>query len=174
MPSAKQCAGKREAVLCTASVIFLQGADAEKKAAELIGNMKAEFEAVRNAPVSDGTKTVYFEVSPLEYGLWTAGKGTFMNEAAEMMGLRNCFDDVEGWAEISEEQVIERDPDYIVTISMYYGDGPTPEEEILGRKGWENMKAVKNKKILNLRDNELSRPGPRLVDGVKALYEFAE
>ena len=25
----------------------------------------------------------------------------------------------------SEEQVIARDPDYIVTITMYYGEGPT-------------------------------------------------
>ena len=57
-------------------------------------------------------KTVYFEVSPLQWGLWTAGKGTFMDELATMCGLTNAFADVEGWAEISEEQVLERNPDY--------------------------------------------------------------
>ena len=55
--------------------------------------------------------------------------------------------------EISK-QVLERNPDYIVTISMYYGEGPTPEEEILARPGWENVTAVKNGKILNLQNNE--------------------
>ena len=82
------------------------------------------------------------------------------------------FADVTGWGEISEEQVLERNPDYIVTISMYFGEGPTPEEEILSRTGWENVTAVKNGKILNLPNNELSRPAPRLADGAKALYDF--
>ena len=89
-----------------------------------------------------------------------------------MMGLKNCFDDVEGWSEISQEQVIERNPHYIVTITMYFGEGPTPEEEILSREGWADVTAVKNNAILNLPNNELSRPAPRLVDGAKALYDF--
>ena len=88
------------------------------------------------------------------------------------MGLKNCFADVTGWSEISEEQVLERNPDYIVTISMYYGEGPTPEEEILARPGWENVTAVKNGKILNLQNNELSRPAPRLAEGAQVLYDF--
>ena len=133
--------------------------------------MKAGFEEIKANPI-EGEKTVYFEVSPLQWGLWTAGKNTFMDEVANMMGLKNCFDDVEGWSEISQEQVIERNPDYIVTITMYFGEGPTPEEEILSREGWADVTAVKNKAILNLPNNELSRPAPRLVDGAKALYDF--
>ena len=95
-----------------------------------------------------------------------------MNEVAEMVGLKNCFADLEGWAQISEEQVLERNPDYIVTITMYYGQGPTPEEEIMSRPGWENVTAVQNAAILNLPNNELSRPIPRLADGAKMLYDF--
>ena len=143
------------------------------KAASVIDGMKKSFEEIKKNAFTEG-KTVYFEVSPLEYGLWTAGKGTFMNEIAEMMGLKNCFDDLEGWAGISEEQVLERNPDYIVTITMYFGEGPTPEEEICGRAGWENVTAVKNQAILNLQNNELSRPAPRLADGAKMLYDFVK
>ena len=117
-------------------------------------------------------KTIYFEVSPLEYGLWAAGKGTFMDQIAGMLGLKNVFDDVEGWGEVSEEQVIERNPDYIVTITMYFGEGPTPEEEIESRAGWEKITAVADHAILNLQNNELSRPVPRLVEGMKMLYDF--
>ena len=143
----------------------------QENAQKIIDSMKATFDEIQ-ANALDGTKTVYFEVSHLQWGLWTAGTGTFMNEVAQMMGLKNCFDDVEGWAAISEEQVLERNPDYIMTITMYFGEGPTPEEEIMSRPGWENVTAVQNKAILNLPNNELSRPAPRLADGAKILYDF--
>lgn len=144
----------------------------EEEAQNVINSMKKTFDEVSQKKVQMKGKTVYFEVSPLEYGLWTAGSGTFMNEIAEIIGLENCFADVEGWGEISEEQVLERNPDYIVTIAMYFGEGPTPEEEIAGRKGWENITAVKNRAILNLQNDELSRPVPRLAEGAKMLYDF--
>jgi len=144
----------------------------EENAAAVIDGMKDTFAEIQENSTGDGSETVYFEVSPIQWGLWTAGTGTFMNEIAEMLGVRNCFHDVEGWAEISEEQVIARDPDYIVTVTMYYGEGPTPTEEILSRGGWENVTAVKNGKVLHLGNDELSRPAPRLAEGAKMLYEF--
>ena len=144
----------------------------EQQAADVIESMKATFVEISAATEGEEEKTVYFEVSPLEYGLWTAGNGTFMNEMCQLMGLKNAFADVEGWGEISQEQVIERDPDYIVTITMYSGTGPTPEEEIAARSGWEDITAVKNGAILNLPNNELSRPAPRLADGARLMSEF--
>ncbi len=139
----------------------------------LAGGMKSGFDALSAKAAGTG-KTVYFEVSPLQYGLWTAGAGTFMDEVATMLGLSNIFSDVSGWAEVSQEQVIQRDPDYIVTIAMYFGEGPTPEEEIAGREGWGGVAAVQNGAILNLSSNELSRPGPRLLDGAKLMSDFIE
>jgi iron complex transport system substrate-binding protein len=141
----------------------------EDAAAALVSEMKATFDELAANKVSG---TVYFEVSPLEYGLWTAGSGTFMNEVAEMIGLTNVFADIDGWAEISEEQVLARDPDYIVTVGMYYGEGLKPDEEIMSRSNWQDIAAVKNGAIINLANNELARPGPRLADGAKELYDF--
>ena len=144
----------------------------DDNAAAVINSMKTTFDTIREQSTGDGTQTVYFEVSPLQYGLWTAGANTFMDEIANMMGLSNCFPDVDGWGEISEEQILERDPDFIVTITMYFGEGPTPEEELLSRTGWENVTAIKNQAILNLQNNELSRPAPRLADGAQMLFDF--
>ena len=141
------------------------------EAEAMVADMQSTFADIAAKSENTG-KTVYFEVSPLQWGLWTAGKGTFMDELATMCGLTNAFADVEGWAEISEEQVLERDPDYIVTISMYYGEGPTPVEEIKSRAGWEGLKAVQNDAILNADSNEISRPGPRLKDAAETLYQF--
>ena len=144
----------------------------EENAAAVIESMQSTFAAIQEQSTGDGSQTIYFEVSPLQYGLWTAGTNTFMDEIAAMLGLTNCFADVEGWGEISEEQLLERNPDFIVTITMYFGEGPTPEEEILARPGWENVTAVKNNAILNLQNNELSRPAPRLADGAQMLFDF--
>lgn len=141
------------------------------EAEAMVADMQSAFADIAAKSENTG-KTVYFEVSPLQWGLWTAGKGTFMDELATMCGLTNAFADVEGWAEISEEQVLERDPDYIVTISMYYGEGPTPVEEIKSRAGWDTLKAVQNDAIFNADSNEVSRPGPRLKDAAEALYTF--
>lgn len=148
----------------------LMGKDTE--AATVIDSMKSAFAEIEEKSTGDGSETIYFEVSPLEWGLWAAGSNTFMDEVANMMGLTNCFADVEGWASVSEEQVLERNPDYILTITMYYGEGPLPEEEIMARPGWENVTAVQNKAILNLQNNELSRPAPRLAEGAQMLFDF--
>ena len=142
------------------------------EAAGVVDQMKTAFDEISSKVTGTGEKTVYFEVSPLEYGLWTAGSGTFMDELADMLGLTNAFADVEGWGEISQEQVIERDPDYIATIAMYFGEGVKPVDEIMGRDGWQDIKAVKNGAILNADSNEISRPGPRLADAAQTLFSF--
>ena len=163
---AQDIAGTYTAISLIGQVMGKQ-AEADK----VIADMQAVFDEIKANPIA-GDKTIYFEVSPLQWGLWTAGTGTFMNEVAEMMGLKNCFGDVSGWASVSEEQVLERNPDFIMTITMYFGEGPTPEEEIMGRTGWGNVTAVQNGDILNLPNNELSRPAPRLAEGAQMLYDF--
>ncbi|HHT44882.1 MAG TPA: ABC transporter substrate-binding protein [Fastidiosipila sp.] len=147
----------------------------EEKAEALTADMKARFAALEEkAKKIDKSEkgTVYFEVSPLEFGLWTAGDNTFMQEIATMLGYENAFADVDGWGEISEEQVLSRDPDTIVTVAMYFGEGPKPDEEIAGRTGWDELKAVKEKRIFMANSDEFSRPGPRLADGAEALFDF--
>ena len=143
----------------------------EDAAQALIDDMQATFDEI--AAKSDAAgKTVYFEVSPLQWGLWTAGANTFMDELAALCGLQNAFADVDGWAAISEEQVLERDPDYIVTTAMYYGEGPMPAEEIMSREGWQGLKAVQSGSVYNADPNAVSRPGPRLKDAALELYRF--
>ena len=106
----------------------------ESEAADVIAGMKQTFQQLSDKAAAFSDKpTVYFEISPLKAGLWTAGKGTFMDEAASLLGAQNVFGDVTGWAGISEEQVIQRNPGYIVTTDRYVGTGPTPEQEIAGR-----------------------------------------
>lgn len=143
------------------------------KAAELIiSDMKSTFADIKSKSKQNTGKTIYFEVSSIKQGIWTAGSNTFMNEIANMMGLKNIFEDIDGWASISEEQVIKRNPDYIVTISMYSEDDPNPVKEIKSRKAWQDINAIKNNKVFSADSNEMSRPVPRLANAAKILYSF--
>ena len=155
----------------TAITLIGQITGKETEAEALVKEMQDTFAGIREKSENTG-KTVYFEVSPLEWGLWAAGKGTFMDEIAEMCGLTNVFADVDGWGAVSEEAVLERNPDYIVTTSMYWGEGPTPEEEIKGRPGWDAVTAVKEDQVFNADSNAITRPGPRLMEAAEALFEF--
>ena len=147
-------------------------AEAEALVMQMQGTLTAlAVQAEKLAP-SGVKKRIYFEVSPLAYGLWTAGDGTFMNEIAGILGLQNAFSDVTGWAEISEEQVLQRNPDYIVTIAMVSDSGPAPEEEILSRPGWQTVTAVQNGSVYLAASDAMARPGPRLVTAAQELFDF--
>ena len=159
-------AGVYEAIALIGKAV---GKDAE--ADKLVADMKAAFDEIAAKAENTG-KTVYFEISPLQWGLWTAGKGTFMDEIANLCGLTNVFADVDGWASVSEEQVLQRNPDYIVTTSAYYGEGPTPVEEIKGRAGWDQVTAVAEDHVFNADNDAITRPGPRLVEAAQALLDF--
>ena len=144
----------------------------DEEAEKVVSDMKAVFAELESNATGDGTRTVYFEVSPLMYGLWTAGNGTFMNELAKMLKLKNIFEDVDAWAQVSEEQVIERNPDLIVILSTPGVDPGEYISEVLSRKGWEGVTAVINGNVLMDTDSRLTRPSQRLTEGAKMLYDF--
>lgn len=142
------------------------------EAAELVASMTLSFAELAEKAKDKEGGSVYFEVSPLAFGLWVAGAGTFMDEIATILNLKNAFDDIAGWQAISEEQVLTRDPDIIVTTTMYFGEGPTPVEELTGRTSWDSLKAVKNGRVFNADADAITRPGPRLVEAAQAFYDF--
>ena len=144
----------------------LMGRDEEAEA--LVGDMQAAFDGIAAVSEASG-KTVYFEVSPLEWGLWTAGSGTFMDELATLCGATNAFADLTGWQAVSEEQVLLRNPDYIVSIA---GMGEGAVTEIMNREGWSAVTAVRDAQVLSADADAISRPGPRLVDAALELYRF--
>ncbi|MDD4709747.1 MAG: ABC transporter substrate-binding protein [Eubacteriales bacterium] len=144
----------------------------ETQAAALIEDMHSHIVEIEKKVNGKTAGTVYYEASPLQYGLWAAGGGTFMDELGRIVGLENIFGQSEGWPQVSEEQVIAKDPTYVVTTTMFFGDGPTPIEEIYARAGWQDMQALKNNKVLNADSDAITRPGPRLIQAAGELYEF--
>ena len=89
-------------------------------------------------------KTVYIEVDPT---LFTAGKNTFMDEMLTMINAENMVTE-EGWPQMNQEAIIAGNPDVIITTYGYYTENAV--EQVLGREGWQDINAIKNKQVVDV------------------------
>ena len=99
--------------------------------------------------------------------LFTLGDGTFLNELINKAGGINIAADVKGWGQYNSEQVIDKNPQVIFETYGYYQ--PDAVAKITARKGWENVDAVKNKRVLELDSDIVTRTGPRIVNGLELI-----
>ena len=143
--------------------------DRQEQAEQVVARMKAERQNVLEAVkgLKDGEKKkVYVEFSPG----WTVGKGEFMHDLITLAGGINVAGETEGWYQISEETIIQANPDVI----LYAKGVPDLEKTIRERSGWDSIAAIRNGRVIGVDDNLLARPGPRitqaLIEIAKAIY----
>jgi iron complex transport system substrate-binding protein len=144
----------------------------EAKATEIVSGMKSDFEKIKKEVRGKTPKKVYIEISPLQYKLWSCGKGTFQDELLTLVGAKNIFSDISSWKEVSEEQVISRNPEIIITTVSSMNDTTNSVAEIEGRANWNKIDAVKNGKVFLTDSDAIQRPGPRLVEAAKNLEKL--
>jgi cobalamin transport system substrate-binding protein len=143
----------------------------ETEAATLIESLKARVAAVdeKIAPISSRF-SVFYELDATDPAKpFTAGKGTFITQLIDRAGGYNIASDIEGYPQMSLEQVVAADPAFIILGDAKYG---TTLESITQRPGWENLSAVKNGNVVPFNDDLVSRPGPRLVDALEELAKL--
>jgi iron complex transport system substrate-binding protein len=80
--------------------------------------------------------------------------------AVELAGITDPY------PQISLEQLVIAPPDIIILGDSMWG---TTAESVAARPGWDTLKAVVDGKVFAFDDNLVSRPGPRLIDGLEAL-----
>jgi iron complex transport system substrate-binding protein len=143
----------------------------EAETATLIESLKARVAAVdeKIAPLSSRF-SVFYELDASDPAKpYTAGKGTFITLLIERAGGYNIAGDIDGYPQLSLEQVVAADPAFIILGDARYG---VTIESIAQRPGWENLSAVKNGKVVPFNDDLVSRPGPRLVDALEELAKL--
>lgn len=143
----------------------------EEETAALIESLKARVAAVdeKIAPLSS-RPNVFYELDGTDPAKpYTAGKGTFITQLIDRAGGYNIASDLEGYPQMSLEQVVAADPAFIILGDARYGISP---ESIAQRPGWENLSAVKNGQVVPFNDDLVSRPGPRLVDALEELAKI--
>jgi iron complex transport system substrate-binding protein len=140
---------------------------ATKKAESVIASMKAKMQQIAEKSKQVKVKRkVWVEVDTWG-GLWTTGRQTFMNEMLSTIGAINVAKSYKGWVSLTEEKVVELRPQVVI---LTYGDyDKDAVKNVLTRKAWQNIPAVKEKKVYLVTNDTVVRPGPRLIDGVEAL-----
>jgi iron complex transport system substrate-binding protein len=145
----------------------------EEQAATLVDSLKQRVTAVENKLTAVETRPlVFYELDSTEPNApWTAGPGTFIDTLISMAHGENLGNVLQSeWGQISVEELLTKDPDFII-LGDYTWGGVTVED-VEARTGWETLKAVKNDHVYTFDDNLVSRPGPRMVDGLEAMAEL--
>ncbi len=144
----------------------------EKETSTLVDSLKTRVQAVTSKLANVTSKpTVFYELDATDPNApYTSGPGTFLNLLIDMAGGKNVGGDLSSaWAQISIENLIVANPDFILLGDSNYGATP---EAVKARAGWSTLKAVTGGQIYPFNDDLVSRPGPRLVDGLEALAEL--
>ncbi|MEO8447448.1 MAG: cobalamin-binding protein [bacterium] len=133
----------------------------------LFTRLKNERAALRSEVKHDSLNyLILISISPL---MTTNGK-TFINEILKLAGVKNMYSDLSiEYPEVSYEDVLSRDPDYIIFPADTSDTEKTMKFTNEIRRQLKDTKAVKENKIIITDGNTMFRPGPRIFDAVRIL-----
>jgi len=144
----------------------------EAEARRIVSTLEARIAAVaaRAATVPlEARPRVFYELDgadPLRP--WTAGSGTLVDELIGIAGGRNIAHEAgDGYFVLGLEAIILADPEIILLGSATHGG--TDIESVRRRPGWSALRAVAEGRVYALDDDLVSRPGPRIAEGVETL-----
>lgn len=113
--------------------------------------------------------TVFFMVDGTDPNMpWTTGGNSFINDVITIAGGENIASDVvDDYTQISIEKIVAEDPDIIIIQTMT-GGTPTVAVDVLEQHPiWQELQAVKDGNIYLVNGDIVSRPGPRIVQGLE-------
>ena len=141
------------------------------EAEEIVTDMKERLQKIKDkaAAANVEKKKVWVEVSPAP-DIFTTGKNTFMHEMLESIQATNAAEKQDGWVKMTEEEIVKLNPDVIITTYGYYVENPT--SGVLKREGWAEVPAIKSGNVFDVDSDTVTRPGPRLIEGVETLAEL--
>ena len=98
----------------------------------------------------------------------TAGPKSFIGEMLEMGGMKNIFFDATvQYPRISDEVVLDRDPEVILAPSTHRAQ--VSMEILAKRQGWDRITAVRQRQVFLIDGDRVSRCGPRMLDALEEM-----
>ena len=110
------------------------------------------------------TAFIFLQIGPV----WTAGSGTFQDEAIRAAGARNAGSRVKGFREFSLESLVAADPDFLLVATMT-GDPDMMKRQVLSHPVLKRLTAVRRGRLVVIEEDEIMRAGPRIVNAVAAM-----
>lgn len=135
---------------------------------ELKRRLDAVAEKTKAIPVAK-RPVVYFEIWPDP--IMAVGDLSYAGELVRLAGGINVTRNVAGdYPKLAAEAVIAADPD--VMLLSHSKDPWEPWTLLAKRPGWANLKSVTTKRVYaDIDPDTVFRPGPRLAEGVEALFK---
>jgi iron complex transport system substrate-binding protein len=134
----------------------------------LAQEMKDRMRAVTDklADVEEGPR-VYHE---LDNTFFTVAPNSFVGDFYNLLKAHNIAEGAPtAYLQLSQEEILDRDPEVIVLADADAGES---SQTVKARPGWGVISAVKNDRIYVIDPDIVSRPGPRVADGLEQLARF--
>jgi iron complex transport system substrate-binding protein len=108
----------------------------------------------------------------IDSDLTTVGPDTVMDALIKMAGGINIATDTgDEYPQFGVEEIIRQNPEVIVLADSHLG---VTTEMVKTRPGWEGITAVKKDDIYPIDRDIITRPGPRIVDGLEELAQMVQ
>ena len=139
---------------------------APDEAAAITTQMNADFDAIAEAiATTEGTPRTFYEIGA-EPEIYAPAPESFLADMVVLAGGEPITTgDVAAWS-IPLEELLVADPEVIVLGDANYGVCP---DAVAARPGWDGMTAVVEGAVHAVDDVPVTRPGPRLAQGLASL-----
>jgi len=133
----------------------------ERLAQEMEGRIDAVADEL--VDVVEGPR-VYHE---LDNTFFTVAPDSFVGDFYNLLEAQNIAEGATtAYPQLTQEEILDRDPEVIVLADADAGESA---ETVKARPGWSAISAVKNDRIYVVDPDLISRPNPRVVDGLEEL-----
>jgi iron complex transport system substrate-binding protein len=143
--------------------------DTRERAATIVNRLKKRIETVTNRVRNTPRPLIFLQINAKP--LMTVGAGSFHDQVIELAGGRNL---AEGssvrYPQYSIEDVLQREPDYILISTMDRAD--LFEQQKADWMRWESIPAVRNDRICFIDSDLIDRASPRIVDGLEEMAKL--
>jgi iron complex transport system substrate-binding protein len=141
-------------------------AGAQEEGADLAAKLNARLAALRER-LAGAPKVGALFVVGLD-PLITVGRNTFVANALRRAGAESVVPTDQNWPQISFEEVVKLQPDYLIFSASYPGEHPVSLEYLRTRPVWKDLRAVRDGHVAIVSD-EIDRPDPGLIDAIEQL-----
>lgn len=118
-----------------------------------------------------GSSSPHFRIYAEEWPSPPMASGNWVPDLLKLAGTESFLPSGDISRTVTLEEIQAFDPDSI--LLNYCGMARVPAEKqirlLRARPGWEQLRAVREGRIVVLDDSLLNRPGPRLVDGARQI-----
>ena len=139
----------------------------ESEAFSTIRDMKIEINRILDN-ANFGNTSVYHEIG-YSYGIYSVNSNSLIGQIYNSLGVTNIANNTEdpfgsGYPSLTEEQIIESNPEYIVI-----GHSDYLNKDLSTRMGWEDINAIENSNVYFLDENLANNWGTTTVDLVEQI-----